>query len=107
MKKIKFLLGLFVCAVAALGLCSCFGVSQMYADKINKAAEKDEHITYSEVLETLGDEAVDITALKTGVIVAVKGCDSLEDIKEKIDNEEDVKGIVVTVVLGKATSASY
>lgn len=111
MKKLKFLLALFVCGFVLLGLCSCFGVSQMYADKINNAAEKDEHVTYSEVLDTLGDDAVDITlgigSLRAGVIVAVKGCESLEDITEKIENEEDVKGIVVTILGDKAMSATY
>ncbi len=97
--------------MAVVCLCSvltgCSNISESYASKINKAAESDEHITYTQVLEDLGDEAVDITLLKSGVIVAVKGCKSLEDIEKQLDEGKAVKGIVVTVLAGKAMSAKY
>lgn len=106
----KILSAVLVCVLifgCVLTLASCGKISESYAKKINKAAEKDEHYTYDEVMEDLGDNAVDITFLKSGVIVAVKGCESLDDIKDKIDDGKTVKGIVITVVAGKATSATY
>lgn len=107
MKKIKMLAAALVAGVAALGLASCSAVSESYAEKINDAAADKEYITYDEVKDKLGDEAVDITIAKTGVIVAVKGCKSIDDIKAKIDEGKDVKGIVITVALGNATGAVF
>ncbi len=107
----KRILSVFLACVLLAGcvfaLASCGNISESYAKKINKAAEDDEHYTYTEVLEDLGDEAVDITLLKSGVIVAVKGCANLDEIEEKLDDGKTVKGIVVTVVAGKAISAEY
>ena len=105
-KVISAFLSLVLLAGMVFTLASC-NISESYAEKINKAAEAGEHYTYEEVLEDLGEDAVDITAVKTGVIVAVKGCSSLEDIKAKLDAGDEVKGIVVTVALGKATGAKY
>ncbi len=86
---------------------SCGAISESYANKINKAAEKDEHYTYDKVVEDLGENAVEIAFLGTGVVIAVKGCESVKDIQEKIDNGETVKGIVVTMLANKAMSATY
>ena len=95
---------LFGCMLA---LASCGNISESYAKKINKAAEEDEHYTYDEVVEDLGDNAIEIAILKTGVIVAVKGCETVEDIQAKLDDGKTVKGIVVAVAAGKAVSAEY
>ena len=102
----KKLLGVFA-LLSVLVLAACSNVTQKYADKINKAAEAKENLTVEQVREDLGEEAVEILFLNNGVIVAVKGCKSLDEIKALVDEGKDVKGIVVTVVLGKATSASY
>ena len=64
-------------------------------------------ISKAEVLEDLGDEAFEVNLLVGGVIIAVKGCESMEDVQAKIDDGKTVKGIIVTIVLGKATSAVY
>ncbi len=108
MKKIKFmLLGILsLCALVIITACS--GISQSYADKINSQAEKKDYITYEEVMDKLGDEAIDITIAKSGVVVAVKGITSLEDLKKKIEEEDDkVEGIVITFALGNAIAAVY
>ena len=108
MKKIvSLLLALALIVGAMFTLASCGKISESYAKKINKAAEAGENYTYDQVMEDLGDNAVDITLLKTGVIVAVKGCETLDEIEDKIDDGKTVKGIVITVVAGKATSATY
>ena len=109
MKKIISLV--LVAVLMVLALASCSNISQSYADKINKAAENDKHYTYEDVKKDLGEDVVDITVTvigsTNGTLIAVKGCDSVEDIHEKIDNDETVKGIVVVILNSKATSASY
>lgn len=106
----KILSAVLACVLiigCVLALASCGKISESYAKKINKAAEADEHYTYDQVKEDLGDNAVDITILKSGVIIAVKGCETLDEIEDKLDDGKTVKGIVITVVAGKATSATY
>ena len=104
MKKV---LALVLALSLVFMLVSCGNISESYAKKINAAADKGEHYTYDQVVKDLGDNAIEIAFLGTGVVIAVKGCESVEDIKEKIDNGETVKGIVVTMLANKATSASY
>ncbi len=107
MKKIsKWFIGLFASLFLFI-LVACSNVSQSYANKINKAAESGEYMTYTEVKEDLGDDCIDLTVLKSGVIISVKGVSSKDDLKEKLDDEEDVEGIIVTFVTGKAMSATY
>ena len=107
MKKV---ISALLCAILLVGsvfaLVSC-NISESYAEKINKAKEAGEPYTYEQVLEDLGEDAIDITILKTGVVVAVKGCSSLDELEDKLDNGDKVEGIVVTMVAGKATSATY
>ena len=109
MKRIlSMMLACILLVGCVFSLASCFSnVSEKYAEKINEAAKAGEHITYDEVLEALGDDAVEITVLKSGVIVAVKGCSTLDEIEDKLDEGKEVKGIVVTVLAGKATAAVY
>lgn len=106
----KILSAVLACVLiigCVLTLASCGKISESYAKKINKAAEADEHYTYDQVKEDLGENAVDITILKSGVIIAVKGCETLDEIEDKLDDGKTVKGIIVTIVAGKATSATY
>ena len=105
MKKILSLALLL--ALTLMMLVSCGNISEGYAKKINKAAEKGEHYTYDEVLEDLGDGAVTVGTKYLGLVVAVKGCDSVEDIEEKLEDGKTLKGIVVTIAAGKATAAEY
>ena len=108
MKKFTKILALALLAVLCLtALTACSNISQAYADKINKAAEKEEYIEYLDVLNDRGDNAIDITVFKTGVIIAAQGCESLEELNAKLDEGKSVKGIVITMVGGKATSAEY
>ena len=114
--KMKKIISLALVCVMLMGcvfaLASCGNISESYAEKINKAAEKGEHYSYADVKDDLGDNAIDITigvgdSFKSGVIVAVKGCETVEDVQAKIDEGKTVKGIVVVIALGKAASASY
>ena len=103
----KRILSLVLALSLVFMLVSCGNISESYAKKINAAADKGEHYTYDQVVEDLGDNAIEIAVLGTGVVIAVKGCESVKDIREKIDNGETVKGIVVTMLVNKAMSASY
>ncbi len=110
MKKTLKLISIMLVLVA---LCSmvvaCSNVSQSYADKINQAVKDGEAYTLDQVSEDLGDEAIKLVApiVNTGVVVAVKGCTSLEEISERIEAGKDVKGIVIVITLGKALAAEY
>ena len=107
MKKI---ISAFLAAILLVGsvlaLVSC-NISESYAEKINKAADAGEHYTYEQVLEDLGDDAVVIGVKALGIIVAVKGCASLDEIEDKLDAGDAVEGIIVAIKLGKAVSAKY
>lgn len=99
---------LFAVVIAfVLTLASCGKISEKYADKINEAAEAGEHYELEKIRKDLGDEAVEVLFLNSGVVVAVKGCESLDDVKAKLDEGKTVKGLLVTIVAGKATAAKY
>lgn len=110
----KFTLMCAIC-LFLLTLVSCGGISQSYADKINKKAEAEEHLVYSQVVKKLGKNIVSNATLgagdddktRSGAVIAVKGCKTWDEVEDKIDNGKDVKGIIVTFVLGKAVSAEY
>ena len=106
-KTVRIVSMLLVIVLIGALLASCSNVSQAYADKINDAAEKGEYVTYDQVLEDLGEVAIDVTFLKSGVVIAVDGCKTLEDLEAKIEAGETVKGIVVTILAGNATGAVY
>ncbi len=102
-----------VASVVAFGAASCSNATQKYADKINEEAKDDDkvYITYEQAKKKLGKECIDITIAigdsRNGVLVAVKGCKSSEEIQTKIDNGEDVEGIYITVLNSNCISASY
>ncbi len=106
MKKFYAIL---VALVLVLSLTSCSKVSQKYADKVNKAAEAGECYTLTQVKEDLGDEAIEIIVpvINTGVVIAVKGCESYDEIKAKLDEGKETKGIIIVIAGGEAKSAEY
>ena len=111
MKRIVSLALVIVMLVCVLA--SCGNISESYAEKINKAAENKEHYTYSDVVDDLGgkEKVVDLTLTvlgsTNGSVIAVKGCTTWDEIEDKIDDGETVKGIVVVIVNNKAISAEY
>lgn len=109
MKKVFKFFMVFAACFSLFFLASCSNVTQKYADKINEEAQDGdgEYITLDQVRNDLGDEAVEILILNSGVVIAVKGCKSVDDIKAKLDAGEDVEGLVITIVAGNATSATY
>lgn len=111
MKRIlSLILSVILLATVVFTVSSCSNVSASYAKKINKAAEKGEHYTYEQVKEDLGEDVADLTIriiTTNGILISIKDCDSIEDIEEKLEEGKTLKGIVVTIVAGKATKAEY
>ena len=108
MKKL-FVFFALLCAV--VGLSGCSKVSASYAEKINVAAAKEEHITYAEVMEALGDEAQDYTVTilgsTNGVIYAIKGVTNKEEFEELRESDKDTECLIITIINNKATAAKY
>ncbi len=111
MKRIISLV--LVAVLMVLALASCSNITASYADKINAAAEADEHYTYEQVVKALGgeDAIIDLTAellgYRVGGIIAVEGSNDQEALEEKLDAGEKIPGIIVTIADGKATMAVY
>ena len=105
----KKLFAILVALVLVVSLASCSKVSQKYADKVNEAAEAGECYTLAQVKEDLGDEAIEIIVpvINTGVVIAVKGCESYDEIKAKLDEGKEAKGIIIAIAGGEAKSAEY
>ena len=112
MKKVfKLSMIALVALFSLFTLASCGGVSESMAEDINKAAEKDEHFIYSELMDKLGDPVIDATIKvldsRNGVVTWAKGYDNFEDYKAALEDEKEVKVLVVTFVDNKARSAVY
>lgn len=107
----KKLFAIVAALVLVLSLASCGKINEKYADKVNEAAEAGEHYTYDQVMDDLGDNAVwvgaEILGSHNGVIYAVKGCKTWDEIEDKLDEGKTVKGIIVTIANNKAISAKY
>ena len=116
MKKFVKVLALLACSLAfVFALASCSNVSQSYADKINEAAKNNEHISYDDAVDALGDECVDFTLAvlnnHTGALIAVKGVKK-DEYEAKVKNAtaeeaEKLEAIIIVVLLDKCTSATY
>ncbi len=114
----KIFLGLALAFVAVITLASCSNVSESYANKVTKAAEKGENITYTQVVADLGNECFDVTVgktdeAKTGFILGVKGYTNdmtKEELVAKLQEanaDTKFEYLLVVVALGKCTGARY
>lgn len=104
MKKLGLLFSMFCLGFL---LISC-GVSESYANKINKAAEKGDHYTYTEVVDDLGEATVAVGAAGIGVYFWIDGCDTLEEATQKYDAGKTVYCLRVNFNLKKqAVEASW
>lgn len=95
--------------VALITLASCSNATQSYADKINKRYSEGNAITYEDAVADLGDECINVTVAKNGVLVAINGYtkDNYEEKLNSADENTKFKFIVITVVTGKCTYAHY
>ena len=116
--KVCLLVLVFGLSVFALTGCSA-NISQKTADKINEAAENNEHLTLDDVKKKLGDPTIEIV----GTYTWIAGIDA-EEYKELLEISLDFighteeerkeaaeklnkKAIIVTVLNGKATHATF
>ena len=100
----KKLLSVFA-LLCVLFLAACSNVTEKYAEKV-----MEDKLSYTQVCEDLGDEAISLGIGEdyyTGVVVAVKGCESLEEIKAKIDEGQEIKGIRIYFLAGNPVTAKY
>ena len=114
MKRIfKLSMVSIVALLALFALTSCAGINQGFADEINKKAKVDEHYTYAELIDKLGDPTVDVSGNLggiigvTGVVQWSKGYDSISEVNAAISEGKTVPTLYVTFLNGKATSAEY
>ena len=111
MKKVfKLSMITLVALFSLFTLASCGGVSESMAEDINLAAEKGEHLTYTELMDKLGDPVIslyDALVTKTGAVTWAQGYDNGDDYKAALEAGKEVPVLVVTFVGGKATSAIY
>ena len=112
MKKFKRLSLFVVALVLLVTLTSCGKISQSYADKLNKAAEEGNPYTFTEVNDDLGDDGIwlgtgEKVGAASGVLIAVKGCDDINEVKQQLDEGKTVKGLIVVFAFNKATNAKY
>ena len=101
---------LAVVACLTFVLASC-GISQGYADKVNDAAADKNYIQYVDAKKALGGDCVDLTATvlgsTNGVLIAVKGCKTKEDLEKKLEDGKTIEGIIITVLNNNCMSAAY
>lgn len=114
MKRIfKLSMVSLVALFALFTLASCAGINQGFADEINEKAKVDEHYTYADLIDKLGDPTVDVSGNLggligvTGVVQWSKGYDSLDAVNEALEAGKTVPTLYVTFLNGKATSAEY
>ncbi len=109
MKKFTALLLVLFMALVLVG---CAGVSESYAEKVNKAAEADEHLLYADVIEDLGEAQIDLAGDVpfvgvSGICTWLKGCEDVTEAKAKVSNGETVYALTITFGGDKALSASW
>ena len=107
----RFSLVAVICLLL-LTVVSCGGVTEKYANKINEAAEAKEYIEYEDVCKKIGEKnLIDLTeeilTSRNGVVIGVKGCNTWDEIEDKLDEGKTVKGIYVVIANGKAIRAEY
>ncbi len=108
MKKILSLV--LVCILMVGVLASCGNAS--LANKIEKAAEKGEPMTYEEVKDALKGTVIDgtmeIAGKRQGTLSVINGVKDQEDmieVSKKLAEGGSVKGIIVLIIDGNAVAA--
>ena len=114
MKRIfKLSIMSFVALFALFTLVGCAGINADFAAEINEKAKVDEHYTYGDLIDKLGDPTVDVSSNLGGLIGVSglvqwsKGCDSADAVEEALEAGKTVPTLYITFVNGKAASAEY
>lgn len=107
MKKILKTSVLVLLVAVMLAFAGCGGVSKKSADEINEAVNNGTPFTVAEVKDKFGDPIKEELTVGTGFMVYVNGCKTWEDFEAKVDAGEQVGGMVVLCLAGKATVAIW
>ncbi len=114
MKRIlKLSLLSFVAIFALFTLVGCAGINEDFAAEIKEKAKVDEHYTYADLVDKLGDPTIDVSSNLggligvSGVVQWSKGCADKAALDEKLEAGKTVPTLYVTFLNGKATSAEY
>ena len=111
-KTFKSICTIFVVALLALVLVGCSAEKkyEKYAEKIRVAEAKNEALTYAEVIDKLGAPTINLTTSifgsgETGWCTWYDGCDTTEELNEKLEAGKKVAYISVSFSGGKAVDA--
>ncbi|MDE5566146.1 MAG: hypothetical protein K2I77_04070 [Anaeroplasmataceae bacterium] len=114
MKKLFKGMAMMFALVGILFLASCGKVTKSFADEINSAASKGEHLQLEEVMEKLGTNASFTGSNGTGYVMAIKGVEvanttSMRTFNDKLTNKPNTKIEVMKIQIEDylATSAKY
>ncbi len=112
MKKFTKILALTLVAILCLAFFAGCGVNEITAERINKAAEEEKHLTYEDLVKSYGAPTVDLTisfgsGSQTGVCIWVNGCKTQEDLEAKHEAGKTLEALYVTFAGGKAVGAEY
>lgn len=114
MKRIfKLSLMSLIAVFALFALVGCAGINEDFAAEIGEKAKVDEHYTYADLVDKLGEPTVGLSTNLggligvSGVVQWSKGCEDKDALNEKLEAGKTVPTLYVTFVNGKATSAEY
>ena len=103
----KKLLSLTVILIATMCLFLTGCVNEGMADKINKKADSDQGYTYQQLISDYNSPTIDVNLLAGRTVIYVANCKAQNALEEKLDNKEEVKGVIVIVALDRVISAEY
>ena len=109
MKKFSTVLVLVLMALLLVG---CSKVNEGYADKVNEAVEEGEALDYTQVIKDLGEAQMGgVTGveynLATGSLTWIKGCETVEEAREKVEAGKTVYTLTIVFTANKAVAAHW
>ena len=117
MKRIFKLSAISLIALVMLfTLASCAGINADFAVEIENKAAAEEHYTYDELVEKLGEPTINVSGAislpgveikPTGIVQCSKGCADKEAYNQALEVGKTVPTLYVTFLNGKAMSAEY
>ncbi|MDE7100726.1 MAG: hypothetical protein K2O05_02620 [Anaeroplasmataceae bacterium] len=114
MKKLFKGMAMMFALVGILFLASCGKVTKSFADEINSAASKGEHLQLEEVMEKLGNNASFNGTDGTGYVKVIKGVEAANTtaiitFNDKIQDKPNTKIEVIKIEIKDylATNAKY